>query len=92
MSLILNSPGVVCQGPSLYGDTDSLFTEVTPCLLSLLRAAPITPKAGPKPGLGLPVSCNLLPWSFVGGEEWPPRQAERRADPGRPCPPARSSS
>lgn len=33
MSLILNSPGVVCQGPgslyellSSYGDIDSLFT------------------------------------------------------------------
>lgn len=58
MSLTLNCPDVACQGPGslyqvlpLYRGTDSLFTEVTLCPLSPLRAALITLKAGSEPGI-----------------------------------------
>lgn len=103
MLLILNSPGVACQGPGdlyqlpvLYRDIDSLFTEVTPCLLSPLSTTPITPEVGMRGHL-CPASQSLR--ALLADEEQPPRQTESclcpwlHIDrPGKPCPPAYSST
>lgn len=101
MSLILNCPGVACQGPGclyqvlpLYRDIDSLFMEVTLCLLSPLRAALNTLKAGSEPGTGSclcplthpPEVRSGLPDKLRDMPTAPPGSAE----PGRPRAPAGS--
>lgn len=107
MLLILNSPGVACQGPGdlyqlpvLYRDIDSLFTEVTPCLLSPLSTTHITLEVDSEPGMrGHLCPASQSPRALLRDEKQPPRQTESclcpwlHIDrPGKPCPPACSST